>query len=273
MRSATSLDGVYVVLKVIDDDTDELAILNHLNEIKSAANHTIELHGIVHNPVAKVIALRWRIPLDEYFRFHHPPESAASFPEQFLEGVAFLHEYRVAHLDLKPGNVVVDDLDRERKHPPRLVIIDFGLSIFVEDEHTTIEGFCGTPPWVAPEVGTRDVPDMTYSPILADRWACGRMVHYLEKLLAGGGDGSQGQIQEMLKDRLMSADPRARPAVKEVLDAYRVSTKGGVKRIAKAEESDGTLKRARVNPCVCRYSLCCERLLTCAQCRLDQRRF
>jgi hypothetical protein len=65
MRSATSSDGVYVVLKVIDDDTDELAILNHLNEIKSAANHTIELHGIVHNPVAKVIALRWRIPLDE----------------------------------------------------------------------------------------------------------------------------------------------------------------------------------------------------------------
>jgi hypothetical protein len=51
-------------------------------------------------------------------------------------------------------------------------------------------------------------------------------VHYLEKLLAGGGDGSQGQIPEMLKDRLMSADPRARPAVKEVLDAYRVSTMG-----------------------------------------------
>jgi serine/threonine protein kinase len=254
MRDATSSDGVYVVLKVIDDDTDELAILKHLNEIKSAANHTIELHGIVCNSIAKVIALRYRIPLNEYFRFHHPPESAASFPEQFLEGVAFLHEYRIAHLDLKPGNVVVDDLDRERKHPPRLVIIDFGLSIFVEDEHTTIEGFCGTPPWVAPEVGTRDGPDMTYSAILADRWACGRMVDYIEKLLAGCGDGSQGQIQEMLKDRLISADPRARPAVKEVLDAYRVSTKGGVKRVAEAEDSDGTPKRARGKPYVCRYS-------------------
>jgi serine/threonine protein kinase len=254
MRDATSSDGVHVVLKAIDDDTDELAILKHLNEIKSTANHTIELHGIVHNSIANVIALRWRIHLDEYFRFHHPPETAASFPEQFLDGVAFLHEYRVAHLDLKPGNVVVDDLDRERKHPPRLVIIDFGLSVFVEDEHTTIEGFCGTPPWVAPEVGTRDGPDMTYSPILADRWACGRMVHYLGKLLAGGGDGSQGRIQEMLKDRFTSADPRARPAVKEVLDTYRVSTKGGVKRIAKAEDSDGTLKRARVKPYACRYS-------------------
>jgi hypothetical protein len=49
---------------------------------------------------------------------------------------------------------------------------------------------------------------MTYSPILVDSWACRRKVHYLEKLLAGGGDGSQGQIQEMLKDRFMGADPR-----------------------------------------------------------------
>jgi serine/threonine protein kinase len=146
MRDVTSSDGVYAVLKVVDDDTDELAILKYLNDIKSAANHTIGLHGTVHNSIANVIALRWRIPLDEYFRFHHPPESAASFPEQFLDGVAFLHEYRVAHhLDLKPGNVVVG-------------------------EHTTIEGFCGTPPWVAPEVGARDGPDMRYS---ADRWACG----------------------------------------------------------------------------------------------------
>jgi serine/threonine protein kinase len=245
-------------MKVIDDDTDELAILKHLNDIKSAANHTIELHGIVHNSIINLVALRQRIPLSEYFRYHHPPESAASFPEQFLEGIAFLHSYQVAHLDLKPGNVVVDCLGRERKHRPRIIIIDFGLSVFVEDEHTTVEGFCGTPPWVAPEVGTRDGPDKTYSPILADRWACGQMVHHLEMLLAGGGDGSQSQFQEMLKDRLMSADPRARPAVKEVLDAYQ-ATKGGVKRIAEAdseaeaEESDGAIKRARVNLYVCHY--------------------
>ena len=253
MRNATSSDGVHVVLKVVDDDTDELPILKYLNQIKSAANHTIELHGIVHNPIAKVIALRWRIPLKEYFRYHNPPEAATSFPEQFLEGVGFLHEHRIAHQDLKPGNVVVDAFGVERKHTPRLVIIDFGLSTFVEDENTMIEGYCGTPPWVAPEVGTCDGPSMTYSPIRADRWACGKLVQYLEQL-AGVGDGSQGQIPETLIYHLMNADPRARPAVKQVLDAYRVSTKGGVKRVAKAEETDGTLKRARMNSYVCRYS-------------------
>jgi serine/threonine protein kinase len=55
-------------------------------------------------------------------------------------------------LDLKPSNVVVDDADP--KQPSAFVIIDFGFSMFVEVEKTTIEGFCGTPPWVAPEIGT-----------------------------------------------------------------------------------------------------------------------
>jgi hypothetical protein len=56
------------------------------------------------------------------------------------------------------------------------------------------------------------------------------LVHYLEKLFAGGGgDGSTGNAQ----DRLMSADLRARPAVKDA---------------NAAEESDETLKRACVNP-------------------------
>ncbi len=246
MRDATSSDGLHVILKVMDDDTDELAILKHLNEFKSVANHTIKLHGVVHTPITKVIALQWGVPLDEYICFHHPPESAALFPEQFLEGVAFLHEHRVAHLDLKPGNVVVDvdDLDHERKCPPRLFIIDFGVSMFVEDEQTTIVGYCGTQPWVAPEVGSPDGPDLAYSPILADRWACGQMVKYLEKAVAGGGAGSCGQVS--LKDQLTSSDPGARPPVKEVLDSYRVSTKGGAKQIAKAEESDGTQKWAHI---------------------------
>jgi serine/threonine protein kinase len=245
MRDATHSDGSHIVLKLIDADTHELAILKYLNEIKSAANHTIELHGVVDITVTKVIALKWRIPLDEYFRFHDAPESAASFPEQFLEGVAFLHEHRVAHMDLKPGNVVIDGLDRER--PPRVVIIDFGLSIFIEDEDTVIEGFCGTPPWVAPEVGTRDGPHTEYSAILADRWSCGHMMSYIKKLLPGGGDDSRDGDREKLRDRLMSYDPRLRPSLKEVLDTYKG---GGVKRIARAEESE-MQKRARVSMYVC----------------------
>jgi serine/threonine protein kinase len=115
--------------------------------------------------------------------------------------------------------MVVDGVDRER--PPRLIIIDFGLSVLVQDEHTTTKGFCGTPPWVAPEVGTRDGPNMMYSPILADRRACGRTMRYLEQLLSGVSDDSRRYRVQEIGYQLTSDDPRSRPSLGEVLDAYR----------------------------------------------------
>ena len=62
---------------------------------------------------------------------------------------------------------------------------------------------------------------------------------YLEKLLLGGGVAVmvlRCRIQEMLRDWLIS------------FDTDNLNAKGGprVKRIAKAEESDETQKRARV---------------------------
>jgi serine/threonine protein kinase len=255
MRDATSLDGSRVVFKVVDGDTHELEILKYLNEIKEAANHAIELHGVVDVTVATVIALPWRLPLNMYFNPSSPPKSAALFPEQFLEGVAFLHAHKVAHLDLKPGNVVIE-------HPQRLIIIDFDLSIFVEDESTTTKGFRGTPPWVAPEVGTRDGPEMSFSPILADRWACGRMVRHLEALEErprGDGDGRRYRILE----KLMSENPRSRPSLKDALDG---NGRRWVKRIAEAEKSGGGMqKKPRMMYVSHHFTYFYWLLLTCAQ--------
>ncbi|KAI0261726.1 kinase-like domain-containing protein, partial [Gloeopeniophorella convolvens] len=95
---------------------------------------------------------------------------------QFLEGVAFLHENKIAHLDLNPSNVVVKVDGPLSARSLRLLIIDYGLSMFVEGEETLIDYWCGTRGWIAPEAGTEHGPDVEYSPILADRWACGRMI-------------------------------------------------------------------------------------------------
>jgi hypothetical protein len=156
-----------------------------------------------------------------------------SFPEQFLEGVAFLHAHEVAHLDLTVNLI-------ERPQRQRLIIIDFDLSVFVEDEHKTTKGFRGTPPWVAPEVGTRDGPEMMFSPIPADRWACGQMMRYLEELEERGG-GSQ------ILEKLMSEDPRSRPSLQDVLDGYG---RGSVKHVAEAEKSDGGMPKKPRMMCV-----------------------
>jgi hypothetical protein len=109
-------------------------------------------------------------------------------------------------------------------------MINIGLSIFVEDEYTMM-GFCGTPMWVAPEVGTYEGPDVRYGAVHANRWACGQ-----KRLLPGHGDRTRGRVRETL----ISDDSRSRISLKSMLDAYQ---RGGVKRIKEVKESDETQKR------------------------------
>jgi hypothetical protein len=41
-----------------------------------------------------------------------------------------------------------------------------------------IDCWCGTPEWVAPEIGHEDGPKCLYSPIRANLWFCGLMLRY-----------------------------------------------------------------------------------------------
>ena len=60
-----------------------------------------------------------------------------SLASQFVEGVRFLHEQNVAHLDLNPANIVITATMRLR-------IIDFGVSVRVSDLESWTEGYRGT---------------------------------------------------------------------------------------------------------------------------------
>ena len=86
-----------------------------------------------------------------------------------IKGLAFPHEHKIAHRDIKPDNLV-------RDHDFNLKIIDFDIAIKVEDENTEINGYCGTKGWSAPEIGKEDGPTPMYSPIKADEWSCGRVI-------------------------------------------------------------------------------------------------
>ena len=179
----------------------ELEFLKYLGAIKKPANRTIPLLDIIKlNTGLSAIALPWKSPLNEVLDFHEHPDDLCA---QFVQGVAFLHEHKVAHCDLNPKNVVVDTQHQQ------LFIIDFDLAEFVESEETMVEGWCGTPPWIAPEVGTKDGPQPRYSPILADRWACGRMVkHFVE---CTPHHARTRQDLAVFAEQLLHNDPRARP--------------------------------------------------------------
>ena len=81
-----------------------------------------------------------------------------------IKGLAYLHEFCIAHRDIKPDNPLVDQ-------DFCLKIIDFDIAMRLKDEDEEVDDQCGTKHWMAPEVGKK----LRYSPVKAGRmvmWAC-----------------------------------------------------------------------------------------------------
>ncbi|NXE84179.1 DAPK2 kinase, partial [Cochlearius cochlearius] len=97
-------------------------------------------------------------------------EEAIEFLGQILRGVEYLHAHHIAHFDLKPENIMLQEKDVPK---PRIKIIDFGLAQRLEDG-VTFKSLCGTPQYIAPEV-------INYEPLSSatDMWSIGVITYIL----------------------------------------------------------------------------------------------
>jgi len=142
--------GHMVTLKLLHGlgATNKLEILQDLQTFNSHQNHTIWLLHVIHSDSTPgdILVMPWQSLLDSFLM--GGSHMIVSLQDQLLEGVWFLHEHGIAHLDLKPGNVLIGYVDVSSLLP-RLSIINYGISICVEGEETLIEGYCGTPGWSA----------------------------------------------------------------------------------------------------------------------------
>ncbi|XP_073970265.1 death-associated protein kinase related-like [Rhodnius prolixus] len=89
--------------------------------------------------------------------------------KQVLEALSFLHEQNIAHLDLKPQNMLL-----MRDYPDTdIVLCDFGISRVIQDG-VEVREILGTPDYVAPEV-------LSYEPIslATDVWSVGVLAYVL----------------------------------------------------------------------------------------------
>ncbi|KAI0245929.1 kinase-like domain-containing protein, partial [Lactifluus subvellereus] len=67
-----------------------------------------------------------------------------------IEGLAYLFEHGVVHLDIKPRDpIYADDF--------HLQIIDFDSAVRVRSEDDVLEGVYGARGWMAPEIRERGV--------------------------------------------------------------------------------------------------------------------
>ncbi|KAM9393524.1 myosin light chain kinase, smooth muscle-like [Pholidichthys leucotaenia] len=99
--------------------------------------------------------------------FEHTEPSSVRYVQQILEGISFMHQQRIVHLDLKPENIVCVDTTSTS-----IKIIDFGLASRLDDKPLMV--MHGTPEFVAPEV-------INYEPVstATDMWSIGVICYIL----------------------------------------------------------------------------------------------
>ncbi|XP_043091601.1 myosin light chain kinase, smooth muscle isoform X1 [Puntigrus tetrazona] len=100
--------------------------------------------------------------------FEHTEVSSVGYMRQILEGIQYMHQQHIVHLDLKPENIVCVD-----RTGIQIKIIDFGLASKL-DPNTPVKVMHGTPEFVAPEV-------INYEPIClaTDMWSIGVICYIL----------------------------------------------------------------------------------------------
>ncbi|XP_042217534.1 microtubule-associated serine/threonine-protein kinase 2-like [Homarus americanus] len=148
--------------------------------------HIVHLHHVYETRTEYIIILEFagggdlQRLLDEAVSL--PEYEVRGLLQQVLRGLAFLHTHMIAHLDIKPQNLVMmgDSPDAGVK------LVDFGLSRVIT-QGAEITQIMGTPDYVAPEV-------INFEPVnlSTDMWAIGVLTYvFLTGCTPFGGDDDQ----------------------------------------------------------------------------------
>lgn len=164
----------------------------------------------------------------------HPPRELAALMRTIAEAVEYAHQVGILHLDLKPGNVLID----ERGAPQ---VGDFGLAHRIADAAEGRTLAAGTPAYMAPEQASRHARLSTRT----DIWGLGAI---LFEMLTGeppfSGRDSADTLQRLLHQPL--EPPLARnPGVPPDLDAIcrHCLARDPLDRYASARELADDLQR------------------------------
>lgn len=148
--------------------------------------HIVRLHHVYQTRTDYIILLEFAVGGD----LQRLLDDAVSLPErdvrvllqQVLRGLSFLHAHSLAHLDIKPQNLVMMGDSPEAG----VKLVDFGLSRVIT-QGTEITQIMGTPDYVAPEV-------INFEPIslATDMWSVGVLTYvFLTGCTPFGGDTDQ----------------------------------------------------------------------------------
>ncbi|XP_062037462.1 serine/threonine-protein kinase MARK2-like [Lepus europaeus] len=161
--------GKYVAVKILLRDGSPSSPLSAQGEaaiLRSLRHDNIvrlleERHAGKHLFLVMELATRGSLQSYVFEQGGLAEDEARALFGQALAAVSYCHGQRVAHRDLKLGNLLLD----AHLH---IKLADFGLSLWLE-QGTLVRGFWGTPEYCAPEVFLGEA----YDPFQADVWSLG----------------------------------------------------------------------------------------------------
>ncbi|XAR57315.1 Non-specific serine/threonine protein kinase [Bertholletia excelsa] len=168
-------DNSYVAVKVIDkaksvDAAMEPRIIREVAAMRRLSSHSniLKIHEVLATKTKIYLVMELARGGDFAGELRRrggrmPESTARRYLWQLATALHFCHQNGVAHRDIKPQNLLLDE-NRNLK------ISDFGLAALPEQQRNgLVHTACGTPAFVAPEVVVR----RGYDGAAADAWSCG----------------------------------------------------------------------------------------------------
>ncbi|KAJ7166496.1 hypothetical protein C8R43DRAFT_196604 [Mycena crocata] len=227
-------DGQKVVLKRVEIQDPELSIHRRLHHFATPASRIVPLLdviGIPHTSEALLVTPLLSHFAHPHFRFRGEVMEAM---QQFMEGLRFMHEHKVAHLDacyfnlmMDPTKVVPDGINfcgtylhpddsgrrdfrcksRAAVTPVNYYLIDFSHSLYCPEGNDVFRGVHGQ---------DKTVPELRkgerYDPFKVDIYLPGNM---LKMLIVENYDGLDFLLP--LADAMTERDPMRRPSAEDAL--------------------------------------------------------
>ncbi|KAJ4847107.1 hypothetical protein Tsubulata_040642 [Turnera subulata] len=171
-------DKKLVAIKVIDkastDPAMEPRITGEISAMRRLQRHpnVLQIHEVMASKTKIYLVMelaRGGDLFSQVVQFGKLKEPAARrFFQQLVSALHFCHQNGVAHRDVKPQNLLLDETGR-------LKVTDFGLSSLKNSTGGVLHTACGTPAFTAPEVMARK----GYDGAKADAWSCGVILFFL----------------------------------------------------------------------------------------------
>ena len=138
---------------------------------------------------------------------------AINIAANVLQGLHYMHKRGIVHRDVKPDNIIVHQDEHTREVLAKL--IDLGVMRVLDDD--SLEGFCGTPAYAAPE----QIREASFGPPI-DVFAAGCVLFEMltgQRPYATYGVGERGALSrlDVVAPRLSEMGPSFPPALDDIV--------------------------------------------------------